>query len=138
MQFLSELRDRIRRGEITCSVRLWQRSHVKVGGWYSLPPGHIVVTAVTEMSLEDITPALARRSGFVGVVDLLKTAKHGPGRRVFLIEFRYEAPGRPPARLRPNPRLQRTRSALLRSPLSRKPLGVGRCIKPVVRSSARS
>ena len=108
MQFLSELRDRIRRGEITCSVRLWLRSHVKVGGWYSLPPGHIVVTAVTEMSLEDITPALARRSGFVGVVDLLKTAKHGPGRRVFLIEFRYEAPGRPPARLRPNPRLQRT------------------------------
>jgi hypothetical protein len=95
MQFLSELRDRIRRGEITCSVRLWQRSHVKVGGRYSLPPGHIVVTAVTEMSLEDVTPALARRSGFVGVVDLLKTAKHGPGRRVFLIGFRYEAPGRP-------------------------------------------
>src|SRR5713101_2393832 len=120
MQFLSELRDRIRRGEITCSVRLWQRSHVKVGGQYSLPPGHIVVTAVTEMSMEDITPALARRSGFVGVVDLLKTAKHGPGRRVFLIEFRYEAPGRPPARLRPNPRRQRTR---LRVPLSRKPLG---------------
>ena len=98
MQFLSELRDRIRRGEITCSVRLWQRSHVKVGGRYSLPPGHVVVTAVTEMSLEEITPALARRSGFVGVVDLLKTAKHGPGRRVFLIELRYEAPGRPPAR----------------------------------------
>ena len=90
MQFLSELRDRIRRGEITCSVRLWQRSHVKVGGWYSLPPGHIVVTAVTEMSLEDITPALARRSGFVGVVDLL-------GRRVFLIEFRYELPPRRPS-----------------------------------------
>jgi hypothetical protein len=102
MQFLSELRDRIRRGEITCSVRLWQLSHVKVGGWYSLPPGHIVVTAVTEMSLEDITPALARRSGFVGVVDLLKTAKHGPGRRVVLIAFRYAAPGRPPARLRPS------------------------------------
>ena len=89
-------------------------------------PGHIVVTAVTEMSMEDITPALARRSGFVGVVDLLKTAKHGPGRRVFLIEFRYEALGKPPARQRPNPRLQRTRSAPLRSPLRRKPLGQGR------------
>jgi hypothetical protein len=108
MQFLSELRDAIRRGEITCSVRLWQRSHVKVGGRYSLPPGHIVVSAVTELSLEDITPALARRSGFAGVVDLLKTAKHGPGRRVFLIEFRYEAPGRAPERRRPDPRLQRT------------------------------
>ena len=86
-----------------------------------MPPGHVVVTAVTEMSLEEITPALARRSGFVGVVDLLKTAKHGPGRRVFLIEFRYDASGRPPARLRPNPRLQRTRAT--RSPLSRQPLG---------------
>jgi len=93
MQFLSGLRDRIRRGEITCSVRLWQRSHVRVGGRYSLPPGHIIVTAVTEMSLEDVTPAMARRSGFAGVVDLLKTAKHGPGRRVFFIGFRYEAPG---------------------------------------------
>ena len=110
MQFLSELRDRIRRGEITCSVRLWQRSHVKVGGWYSLPPGHIVVTAVTEMSLENIAPALARRSGFVGVVDLLKTAKHGPGRRVFLIEFRYEAPGKPPAKRRLGARAKQERN----------------------------
>jgi hypothetical protein len=117
MQFLSELRNPIRRGEITCSVRLWQRSHVKVGGRYSLPPGHVVVTAVTEIPLEDITPALARRSGFAGVVDLLKTATHGPGRRVFLIEFHYEPPGRRDPRLRPDPRLQRTR---LRGPLRRK------------------
>ena len=94
MQFLRVLRDRIRRGEITCSIRLWQRSHVKVGGRYSLPPGHIVVTAVSEMSLADITPDLARESGFVGLVDLLKTAKHGPGRRVFLVQFRYVKPRR--------------------------------------------
>jgi hypothetical protein len=92
VQFLKVLRDRIRRGDITCSVRLWQRPHVKVGGRYSLPPGHIVVTAVSEMSFEDITPALARESGFVGLVDLLRTAKHGPGRRVFLVAFRYVKP----------------------------------------------
>lgn len=92
MQFLRALRDRIRSGEITCSVRLWQRSHVRVGGRYSLPPGEIVVTGVSEMSLSDITPELARDSGFLGLVDLLKTAKHGPGRRVFLIEFRYVRP----------------------------------------------
>jgi len=95
MQFLRVLRDPIRRGEITCSVRLWQRSHVKVGGRYALPPGEILVTAVSEISLEDITPALARESGFLGLVDLLKTAKHGPGRRVFLIEFRYMKPRKP-------------------------------------------
>ena len=90
MQFLRALRDPIRRGEITCSVRLWQRSHAKVGGRYGLPPGEIVVTGLSEISLQDITPDLARKSGFVGLVDLLKTAKHGPGRRVFLVEFRYE------------------------------------------------
>ena len=94
MQFLRVLRDRVRNGEIDCSVRLWQQPRVKVGGRYSLPPGHIVVTSVLEMSLADITPALARRSGFTGTVDLLKTARHGPGRRVFLVEFRYEKPRR--------------------------------------------
>jgi len=74
-----------------------------------LSPGPVVVTALTEMSLENITPALARRSEFVAVVDLLKTAKHGPGRRVFVIEFRYAQPGMPGARLRSYPRLKRTR-----------------------------
>jgi hypothetical protein len=94
MQFMRALRDRIRTGEITCSIRLWQRPHVRVGGRYPLPPGEILVTSVLEMSLADITPALARRSGFAGVVDLIKVAKHGPGRRVFLIEFRYATPSR--------------------------------------------
>jgi hypothetical protein len=92
MQFLRQLRDRIRKGEITSSIRLWQRAHVRVGGRYPLPPGHIVVTSLLEMALTDITAELARRSGFAGVVDLLKTAKHGPGRRVFLVEFRYVKP----------------------------------------------
>ena len=106
MQFLQGLRDRIRRGEITCSIRLWQKPHVRVGGRYSLPPGQILVTSLREMSLDDVTPALARRSGFAGVVDLLKTAKHGAGRRVFLIEFRYLKASR---RLRLNTALKRTR-----------------------------
>jgi len=89
VQFIRALRDRIRRGEITTTIRLWQRPHVKVGGRYALPPGEIVVTKIFEVSLADVTPELARRSGFVGIVDLLKVAKHGPGRRVFVIEFRY-------------------------------------------------
>ena len=92
MQFVKPLRDRIRSGEITCSVRLWQRPHVRVGGRYSLPPGQIVVTSLLEMPLADVTPSLARRSGFAGLVELLKIAKHGRGRRVFLVEFRYLKP----------------------------------------------
>lgn len=92
MVFVKALRERIRSGEITCSIRLWQRPHVRVGGRYSFPPGQIVVTSLFEMSLADVTPGLARRSGFTGVVELLKVAKHGPGRRVFLVEFRYVKP----------------------------------------------
>jgi len=92
MQFVKTLRDRIRSGQVTCSVRLWQRPHVRVGGRYSVPPGHIVVTSLLEMQLSDVTPALARKSGFTGLVELLKIAKHGPGRRVFLVEFRYVKP----------------------------------------------
>ncbi|MGH7561748.1 MAG: ASCH domain-containing protein [Gemmatimonadales bacterium] len=91
MQFITSLRDGVRSGEITCSIRIWQRSHVKVGGRYPLPPGHIVVTSVLEIGLADVTPALAHRSGFTGLVELLKIAKHGSGRRVFLVEFRYVA-----------------------------------------------
>jgi len=93
MQFVKTLRERIRSGEVTCSIRIWQRPHVRVGGWYSLPPGHIVVTSLLEMPLADVTPALARRSGFTGLVELLKIARHGRGRRVFLVEFRYVKQG---------------------------------------------
>jgi hypothetical protein len=97
MLFMQALRDRVRSGEIDCSVRLWQRPHVKVGGRYSLPPGHILVTALFEISLADVTPALARRSGFNSVIELLKVAKHGAGRRVFVVEFRYVKPvAKPP------------------------------------------
>ncbi len=89
MQFTKAIRDRVRSGEVTCSVRIWKQPRVKVGGQYALPPGEIVVESLLEISLEDVTPDLARRSGFKGVVDLLKIAKHGRGRRVFLVEFRY-------------------------------------------------
>ena len=93
MQFLRALRDRIRKGDITTTVRLWQSPRVKVGGTYQLPPGHVVVTKLFEISLADVTPELARQSGFAGVVELLKVARHGAGRRVFFVEFRYVPPG---------------------------------------------
>ena len=96
MVFTKKLREPIMRGEITCSVRIWQRPHVKVGGRYALGPGAIEVTSIKEIGLKDITPALARRSGFEGVVDLLKIAKHGRGERVYLVEFEYR-PIQPPA-----------------------------------------
>lgn len=85
--FLKRLREPIARGEIDCTIRIWQRPQVKVGGRYRMEHGFIRVTRMRQIALSDITPELARRSGFSGVLDLLKTAKHGPGEKVYLIEF---------------------------------------------------
>ena len=43
MLFTKRLREPIKRGEITCSVRIWKKPHVRVGHRYALPPGSIVV-----------------------------------------------------------------------------------------------
>lgn len=96
MMFKQRFHEPIRSGEITCTVRIWQRRHVKVGGRYRLGDGEIEVSRVSEIDLTDVTPALARASGFGSVAELLRTAKHGPGERVFLIEFRYLGLRQPP------------------------------------------
>jgi hypothetical protein len=90
MLFKTRFHERIRSGEIRCTVRIWQRPHVKVGGRYRLGRGAVVVDKIHETRLDDITPALARRCGFESLVDLLKVAKHGPGERVFVIDFHYD------------------------------------------------
>jgi hypothetical protein len=89
MMFTKRLRELVMRGEITCSVRIWQSPRVKVGGRYPLGPGAVHITSIREISLDDVTPDLARRSGFEDVEDLLKVAKHGQGENVYLVEFEY-------------------------------------------------
>ncbi len=89
MQFAKKLREGVRRGEITCSVRIWKQPRVKVGGRYKMERGEIEVDSVERITLDDVTPELARRSGFKGLVDLLKVAKHGRGEKVYLVEFHY-------------------------------------------------
>jgi hypothetical protein len=92
MIFTKRLRDGVRRGEITCSVRIWTRPHVKVGNRYPMEEGEIEVDSIVPIGLRDITPQLARESGFKGVVDLLKIAKHGRGENVYLVRFHFVPP----------------------------------------------
>jgi hypothetical protein len=93
MTFTKRLREGVRRGEITCSVRIWTRPHVRVGVRYRMEEGEIEVDSIEAIGLPDITPQLARESGFLGVVDLLKVAKHGRGERIYLVRFHYVRPG---------------------------------------------
>jgi hypothetical protein len=92
MTFTKRLREGVRRGEITCSVRIWTRPHVKVGARYAMDDGAIEVDSITPIGFPDITPELARESGFLGVIDLLKVAKHGKGQNIYLIRFHYVRP----------------------------------------------
>jgi hypothetical protein len=87
--FTKRLRDRVRSGEITCSVRIWQSPRVKVGARYPMDNGMIEIDSIESIGLADITPELARESGFEGVIDLLKVAKHGKGEYVYLVRFHY-------------------------------------------------
>jgi hypothetical protein len=93
--FTKRLRDGVRRGRITCSIRIWQRPHVTAGKRYRMEEGEIEVESVLPISLADITPELARASGFKGVVDLLKVAKHGRGENVYLVRFHFVPPEAP-------------------------------------------
>jgi hypothetical protein len=92
MMFTKRLREGVRRGEITSSVRIWLRPRVRVGGRYRMEEGEIEVDSIQQIGFPDITPELARQSGFLGVLDLLKIAKHGRGENIYLVCFHYIAP----------------------------------------------
>jgi hypothetical protein len=92
MVFTKRLREGVRRGAVTCSVRFWMRPHVKVGARYAMEEGQIEIDSIEPIGFPDITPQLARESGFLGLIDLLKVAKHGKGENIYLIRFHYVLP----------------------------------------------
>ncbi len=94
MTFTKRLREGVRRGEITCSVRFWIGPRVRVGARYPMEEGAIEVDSIEMIGFPDITPELARESGFLGVLDLLKVAKHGKGEKIYLVRFHYLRPRR--------------------------------------------
>jgi len=133
MDFTQRLRPGVLKGDITCSVRIWHSPRVKVGNRYdSTGVGMIEIDSVKPIEWSDITPELARESGFGGVVDLLKIAKHGSGRNVYLVRFhRVKTPAAAkkksaPVRKAPSGDRQRKRVAKIVSALPEaeaKPVG---------------
>ena len=91
MEFSRELRDDVLGGDITLSVRLWQRPQVKEGGRYRVGPAEIEVDSVDLMPFAAITPEDVRRSGEPDLETLRQRAAHtGPiGDRtlVYRVEF---------------------------------------------------
>jgi hypothetical protein len=94
MVFTKRLRDGVRSGGITTSIRIWMSPRVAVGRRYRMEEGEIEVDSIERIGLPDITSALAQQSGFLGILDLLKVAKHGKGDNIYLIRFHYIPPAK--------------------------------------------
>ena len=89
MVFTKHLREGVRRGDITCSIRFWTHPHVKAGARYRMDEGEIEIDSLEQIEISEVTPDLARESGFPSLEDLLKIAKHGKGENIYLIRFHY-------------------------------------------------
>jgi len=109
MLFAKRLREGVRRGEITCTVRIWMSPRVSVGRRYRMEEGEIEVDSIETIGFPDITPELARESGFLGVLDLLKVAKHGKGENIYLIRFHYV----PPPRVKATRKVQKSKPSAM-------------------------
>lgn len=98
MQFSPELREDVVAGDITVSVRLWQRPKVKVGGRYPVAGAAIEVTSIELLPFASITEADIRRCGEPDRETLrTRTAHAGPvtdDTLVYRIEFHVVPPNR--------------------------------------------
>lgn len=120
MVFAKRLREGVVRGDITCSIRIWRSPRVTEGRRYRMGDGEIEIDSITPIGFPDITPELARESGFLGVLDLLKVAKHGKGNNIYLIRFHY-IPSRRKQTGHPNGKSKEKRGTL-RIPRSELPI----------------
>jgi hypothetical protein len=92
--FAKRLREGVVNGQINSSIGIWTSPHGKVGNRRSMGEGQREIESILLIGLPDISPELARESGFDAVIDLLKVTKHGRGDSVYPIRFRSVAPGR--------------------------------------------
>jgi hypothetical protein len=97
MEFSRELRSDVLAGDITLSVRLWQRPRVKPGGRYRVGLGEIEIDAIELVPFATITGDDVDRAGEPDRETLRQRAAHaGPideDTLVYRIEFHPVSPG---------------------------------------------
>jgi hypothetical protein len=91
MMFSPELREGVARGDITVSIRLWQRAKVRAGGRYSTCGVVIEVDTIELLPFSAIGPPDLARSGEDDLESLRQRAAHaGPiddDTLVYRVEF---------------------------------------------------
>jgi hypothetical protein len=91
VEFSADLRDDVAAGDITVSIRLWERPKVKVGGRYKSGRVQIEVDAIDLVPFSSVTRADIHRSGERDRESLRRRAAHaGPihdDTLVYRVEF---------------------------------------------------
>jgi hypothetical protein len=117
--FTADDHERVARGEVTVTWRLWKYSHVKAGGVYSTGFGFVAIEDVRHVRVFDVTDADAHEVGLdaaAALVDLARShsgAKVAPDSILYRVQFRHlgESDPRPP---RPLPSLEQVTDRLAR------------------------
>jgi hypothetical protein len=96
VEFSRELRNDVLAGDITLTVRLWQRPQVKEGGRYRVGPAEVEVDAIELVPFAAITEDDVRQAGELDRETLRRRAAHaGPideDTLVYRIEFHTVTP----------------------------------------------
>lgn len=91
MEFSRDLREAVIAGDVSVSIRLWQRPKVRVGGRYPVGPAVIEVDSMELVPFGSVTAADVRRAGEKDLESLRQRAAHaGPiddSTLVYRIEF---------------------------------------------------
>ena len=97
MRFSPELREGVASGEITVSIRLWQRAQVRAGRRYESDGCQIEVDSVEVLPFSAVTADDVARSGEIDREHLRKRAAHagpvGDHTLIYRIEFHLVDPG---------------------------------------------
>jgi hypothetical protein len=97
--FSPELREGVAVGDITVSIRLWQRAKVKAGGRYASHDSVIEVDSIELLPFSAVTADDVARSGEPDRVALRQRAAHaGPisdDTLVYRVEFHVVSPNQP-------------------------------------------
>ena len=97
MRFSPDLRDAVAQGDITVSIRLWQRPQVRPGGRYRSDGFRIEVDSVELLPFSAVTAEDVSCSGEVDREALRRRAAHagpvGDDTLVYRVEFHVVHPG---------------------------------------------
>jgi hypothetical protein len=93
--FTAEDHDRVARGDVTVTWRLWKYPHVKAGGVYATGFGFVAIEDVRPVKAREVSDSDAQSAGLGTAADLLELARSHtgatltPDTTLYRVQFRF-------------------------------------------------